>query len=272
MKKILLITTALSLLSFSAHSKEVLYAINSGSLTGSHSVMTAAWANDLSSDYDIKTIHAKGCAKLTTVLEKLKGKHAIYNHSSNWYTKKECDHLAPTEDTLLYSDLVNGVVFTNNSNNDSLLINGTSVAYTNDISLKWLTDIENHNNISLKKVRYEGSQELVVAVLNGEVDFSITVSPKHFYEKLDQLKAVYNLSAGEVEGIPSIHTIGAKSYTKVASIVYSGNDRDSVRENMVKSYNDGSSAMFNYHDVSKGTISYINKPLEANWELVSSNR
>ena len=42
--------------------KEKLHAINSGSLTGSHSVMTAAWANDLAEDYDVQIVQAKGCA------------------------------------------------------------------------------------------------------------------------------------------------------------------------------------------------------------------
>ena len=271
MKKLLLTTTILcSLVSVPALAKEKLYAVNSGSLTGSHSVMMAGWANDLSSDYDVQIIQAKGCVKTEAILEKLKGKHAIYNYSSKWNKKEECSVIAPTLDTLLYADLVNGVVFTKNSNNTPFATDGVTVAYTNDDSAKWLEEIEAAQGITFNKVRYEGSQELVVAVINGEADFSLTTSPKHFYEKLDQLKAVYNLTSGEVDGVPSLHTLGASSSTKIASIVYSGPDRDAVRADMIDSYVDGSS-INNYHDVSKGAISYINKSVEENWNLVSNN-
>ena len=271
MKKLFITTTILSsLLVTPVVAKEKLYAINSGSLTGSHSVMTAGWANDLASEYDIQIIQAKGCVKTQAVLEKLKGEHAIYNYSSKWNKKEECSAIAPTQSTILYGDLVNGVVFTKNENNVPFATDGVTVAYTDDISGEWLSQIETNQNITFNKVRYGGSQELVVAVINGEADFSITSSPKHFYEKLGDLKAVYNLSSQEVEGIPSLHELGASSFTKVGSTVYAGPDRDSFRASMKEVYVDGSSSK-NYHDVSLGTISYINKSIDENWELVQNN-
>ena len=73
-----------------------------------------------------------------------------------------------------------------------------------------------------------------------------------------------------MEGIPSLHELGASSFTKVGSTVYAGPDRDSFRASMKEVYVDGSSSK-NYHDVSLGTISYIGKSIDENWELVQNN-
>ena len=272
MKKLLITTTILSsILITPVMAKEKLYAINSGSLTGSHSVMTAAWANDLAEDYDVQIVQAKGCAKTEAILKKLEGQHAIYNYSSNWNSKETCKNVAPTSDSLVYADSVVGLVFTKGENNSSFLTDNISVAYTNDSTAVWLEEVELTNNVKFNKIRYDGSQELVLAVMNGESDFAITTSPKHFFEKSEELKAVYNLSSEEVNGVPSLHTIGASSTTKISSVVYSGPDINEVRSDMVDSYDEGSS-MNNYHSVSKGTVSYINRSIEDNWNLVSSNK
>ena len=154
--------------------KEKLYAINSGSLTGSHSVMTAAWANDLAEDYDVQIVQAKGCAKTEAILKKLEGQHAIYNYSSNWNSKETCKNVAPTSDSLVYADAVVGLVFTKGENNSSFLTDNISVAYTNDSTAVWLEEVESANNVKFNKIRYDGSQELVLAVMNGESDFAIT--------------------------------------------------------------------------------------------------
>lgn len=272
MKKILYITTLLSTLIITpVLAKEKLYAINSGSLTGSHSVMTAAWANDLAEDYDVQIVQAKGCAKTEAILEKLEGQHAIYNYSSNWNSKEACVGVAPTSNSLVYADAVVGIVFTKDKNETSFITEGVSVAYTNDSTAVWLDEVAATNNIEFNKIRYDGSQELVIAVMNGEVDFAITTSPKHFFEKSKELKAVYNLSSEEIDGVPSLHTIGASSTTKISSVVYSGPDINKVRNDMIESYDEGSS-MNNYHSVSKGTVSFINRSIEDNWGLVSKNK
>lgn len=272
MKKLLFTTTILStLLITPVLAKEKLYAVNSGSLTGSHSVMTAAWANDLAEDYDVQIVQAKGCAKTEAILKKLEGQHAIYNYSSNWNSKEACTNVAPTQDSLLYADAVVGLVFTKGENITSFITEGVSVAYTNDSTAVWLEEVELANNIKFNKIRYDGSQELIIAVMNGEANFAITTSPKHFYEKSDELKAVYNLSSEEIDGVPSFHTIGASSTTKISSVVYSGPNINKVRDDMIESYIKGSS-MNNYHSVSKGTVSFINRPIEDNWNLVSKNK
>lgn len=272
MKKLLLTTTILStLLITPVLAKEKLYAVNSGSLTGSHSVMTAAWANDLSEDYDVQIVQAKGCAKTEAILEKLEGQHVIYNYSSNWDSKEACTGVSPTPESLVYADAVVGLVFTKDENSTSFITDGVSIAYTNDSTAVWLDEVAVTNNIEFNKIRYDGSQELVIAVMNREADFAITTSPKHFFEKSDELKAVYNLSSEEIDGVPSLHTIGAFSTTKISSVVYSGPDINKVRDDMVDSYAEGSS-MNNYHSVSKGTVSFINRPIEDNWDLVSKNK
>ena len=131
--------------------KEKLYAINSGSLTGSHSVMTAAWANDLAEDYDVQIVQAKGCAKTEAILKKLEGQHAIYNYSSNWNSKETCKNVAPTSDSLVYADAVVGLVFTKGEHNSSFLTDNISVAYTNDSTAVWLEEVESVNNVKFNR-------------------------------------------------------------------------------------------------------------------------
>ena len=96
MKKLLITTTILSsILITPVMAKEKLYAINSGSLTGSHSVMTAAWANDLAEDYDVQIVQAKGCAAFSEMASfSMRERHSRYE---GMFTFKRSAEVAPIE-------------------------------------------------------------------------------------------------------------------------------------------------------------------------------
>lgn len=234
---------------------EKLYILNTGSTGGSYNAQTQAWAKDLGDDYEVELIQSKGCEKALALISKIDG-NILTMFSGNWVAREGCAPLMPTEANHLYTDYKIGLIFSRLDSTQPLLENGVTVAF-NGNRQSYIQQIADANDIDLFPIEYKNSKEIVLAVLNGEVDFGYTDSAKHVWKNLDQLLPHYNLSGEILDGVPSVSEIGGKTVAATVNFLYFGDDKKALREQMQKEMGKPESAIGLYHDGQKGLRSYL---------------
>ena len=234
---------------------EKLYILNTGSTGGSYNAQTQAWAKDLGDDYEVELIQSKGCEKALALMSKIDG-NILTMFSGNWVAREGCAPLMPTEANHLYTDYKIGLIFSRLDSTQQLLEDGVTVAY-NSGREHYIQHIADANGVKLNPIEYKNSKEIVLAVLNGEVDFGYTDSAKHVWKNLDQLLPHYNLSGEILDGVPSVSEIGGKSIAATVNFLYFGDNKKALREQMQEEMGKPESAIGLYHDGQKGLRSYL---------------
>jgi hypothetical protein len=254
MKLILTFATIATMVTTSAYA-EKLYILNTGSTGGSYNAQTQAWAKDLAEDYEVELIQAKGCQKAVALINKIDG-NILTMFSGNWVGREGCQPLYPTAENHIYTDQKVGLIFGRKNNNTPFLTDGIKVAFNNDRD-EFLQLIADVNGITIYPIEFENSNEITLAVLNGEVDFGYTDSAKDVWKNADKLVPLYNLSDTELEGIPSVTTIGGKAVAATVNFVYFGESKESLRMTMQDRSMEDNSAIRGYQEGQKGLISYL---------------
>jgi len=252
--KLLLTCVAIAFMSTTA-AAEKLYILNTGSTGGSYNAQTQAWAKDLGEDYEVELIQAKGCQKTAALINKIDG-NILTMFSGNWVGREGCEPLYPTVENHIYTDQKVGLIFGRKNNNTSFLTDGIKVAFNNDRD-EFLQLIADVNGITIYPIEFENSKEITLAVLNGEVDFGYTDSAKDVWKNADKLVPLYNLSDTELEGVPSITTIGGKAVAATVNFIYFGESKESLRMTMQDRSMEDNSAIRLYQEGQKGLISYL---------------
>lgn len=234
---------------------EKLYILNTGSTGGSYNAQTQAWAKDLGDNYDITLIQSKGCPKTVSLLSKIEG-NVLTMFSGNWVGREGCDGLYPTQTNHVYTDQKVGLIFGKAGSGKSTLTNGSTVAF-NDKKDKEIIALANDAGIDLIPIEYKNSNELVLAVINGEVDFGYTHSAKGVWDNIDKVTPILNLSSKEMDGIPSVTSIGGKAIVSTVNFVYFGDAKESLRKQMQEDRSSEGSAIGEYIDSQKGLQSYL---------------
>ena len=232
-----------------------LYILNTGSTGGSYNAQTQAWAKDLGDDYEIELIQSKGCEKALALMSRI-DENVLTMFSGNWVKREGCAPLMPTEENHIYTDYKIGLIFSRLDSTQPLLENGVTVAFNGDRK-NYIEQIATANDIELFPIEYKNSKEIVLAVLNGEVDFGYTDSAKHVWKNLDQLLPHYNLSGETLDGVPSVAEIGGKTIAATVNFLYFGHDKETLREQMQDEMSKPESAIGLYHDGQKGLRSYL---------------
>ena len=254
MNKITTLAIAASLISSAAFADK-LYILNTGSTGGSYNAQTQAWAKDLGDDYEIELIQSKGCEKALALMSKIEG-NVLTMFSGNWVKREGCAPLMPTETNHVYTDHKIGLIFSRTDSTQALLEDGVTVAY-NSGREHYIQHIAEANGVSLNPIEYKNSKEIVLAVLNGEVDFGYTDSAKHVWKNADQLTPNYNLSDEELDGVPSVSEIGGKTVAATVNFLYFGDAKDALRQQMQEEMGKADSAIGAYHDGQKGLRSFL---------------
>lgn len=231
-----------------------LYILNTGSTGGSYNAQTQAWAKDLGDNYDITLIQSKGCSKTVSLLSKIEG-NVLTMFSGNWVGREGCDGLYPTQTNHVYTDQKVGLIF-GKKGGASTLSDGATVAFNDGKDVEILA-LAKDAGIDLKPIEYKNSNELALAVMNGEVDFGYTHSAKGVWKNIDKLTPIYNLSARELDGIPSVTSIGGKAIVSTVNFVYFGDDKEALRNQMQADRKASGSAIGEYIDNQKGLKSFL---------------
>lgn len=233
---------------------EKLYILNTGSTGGSYNTQTQAWAKDLADNYDVTLIQSKGCPKTVSLLSKIED-NVLTMFSGNWVGREGCDELYPTPTNHIYTDQKIGLIFGRKGDNTNLF-DGATVAF-NDGKDKEILTLAKDVGIDLKPIEYKNSNELALAVMNGEVDFGYTHSAKGVWKNIDKLTPIYNLSSQELDGIPPITSIGGKAIVSTVNFVYFGDAKESLRKQMQEDRSSEGSAIGEYIDSQKGLWSTL---------------
>lgn len=231
-----------------------LYILNTGSTGGSYNAQTQAWAKDLADNYEIELIQAKGCPKATALISKIDG-NILTMFSGNWVNREGCETLFPTPTNHLYTDQKIGLIF-GKKGGASTLSDGATVAFNDGKDVEILA-LAKDSGIDLKPIEYKNSNELALAVMNGEVNFGYTHSAKGVWKNIDKLTPIYNLSARELDGIPSVTSIGGKAIVSTVNFVYFGDAKESLRNQMQADRKASGSAIGEYIDNQKGLKSFL---------------
>ena len=118
----------------------------------------------------------------------------------------------------MYTDYKIGLIFSRLDSTQPLLEDGVTVAY-NSGREHYIQHIADANGVKLNPIEYKNSKEIVLAVLNGEVDFGYTDSAKHVWKNADQLLPHYNLSGEILDGVPSVSEIGGQLAATLTSCI-----------------------------------------------------
>ena len=233
---------------------EKLYILNTGSTGGSYNAQTQAWAKDLADNYEIELIQSKGCQKATALMSKIDG-NVLTMFSGNWVNREGCETLLPTPTTHVYTDQKIGLVF-GKKGGVSELSDGATIAFNDGKDVEILA-LAKDAGIDLKPIEYKNSSEIALAVMNGEVDFGYTHSAKRVWKNIDKLAPIYNLSSQDLEGIPSITSIGGKAIVSTVNFVYFGDAKAALRTQMQEDRSSAGSAIGDYIDSQKGLRSTL---------------
>lgn len=268
--KLLFSTLIASIIATSAVAAEKLYILNTGSTGGSYNAQTQAWAKDLANDYDIELIQSKGCQKALALMSKIDG-NILTMFSGNWVNREGCEDLIPTVSSHLYTDQKIGLIFSRKDSTQFLLDDGVTIAYNSgrEHYIKYIAEM---NGVKLNPIEYKNSKEIVLAVLNGEVDFGYTDSAKDVWKNTDKLVANYNLSDSELNGIPSVTEIKGKVVASTVNFLYFGNSKSFLREKMQIEFQKPESAIKAYHDNQKGLKSFIMSNPATSWMAFASTQ
>lgn len=269
MNKITTLALAATFLSSTAFADK-LYILNTGSTGGSYNAQTQAWAKDLGDDYEIELIQSKGCEKALALMSKIDG-NILTMFSGNWVNREGCQNLIPTEANHLYTDQKIGLIFARRDSTQALLEDGVTVAY-NSGREHYIQHIAETNGVKLNPIEYKNSKEIVLAVLNGEVDFGYTDSAKHVWKNADTLAPHYNLSGEELDGVPSVSEIGGKTVAATVNFLYFGEDKAALREQMQTEMTTDGSAISAYHGGQKGLRSYLMSDPATSYQAFASTQ
>jgi len=229
--KTLVLSAMMASASVSAMAKEKLYVVNPGSTGGSFNAIMSAYAQDLKSEYDIEYVQGKGCANGYRIASNLinDGQKVFTMAMNSKYTPEyragigntaSCDRM-PTADNFIRADFHYGIIFTakDGMEPEELFEEGRTfkVGVTAEAVKRLLADFFAHHNIAHTFVSYNNSNDVVLGVYTGEVDFAYTNAPASFFKKAKDGKGLYTLDPNGLGDIASLSSVSDYPYARVGN-------------------------------------------------------
>jgi len=219
MKKLILAITMM-FLSVTAHARDKLYVVNTGSTGGSFNAIMSATTQDLKAYYDIEYVQAKGCAKGGSVVQKLvdNGQKAFFiwnglkvaSAYEGIINKNKACLLLPNVENFVRADLKYGMMFTKKGGIDASALFGDkqlTIGFNHTAIEALLKGFIKHHGLNHKTIRYENSKAIVMGALSGEVDMAVINSGSSFWKKAKKLKALYTFNPNGENGVAALASV-----------------------------------------------------------------
>jgi len=247
---------------------EKVYFLNNGPEGSSGHTFYTMMAESMKGDWDIEVLSFDGCSKVVASMGKIGDANIVTDANTKDLRKKEsCAPLAPTAVNHMFANQKVGVVFKRADSDATLDTPGVRVAYNKGRN-HIVTDIASTDNY----IEYKKSSQIIKAVISGEADIGIVNTSAKVY-KNDELLPMYNTSAVEVDGVPSLTTIGGGTLSSSQSFIFTGDDsvQESLRDDMAAAAADASSSFGEFYDNVKGQNITLNLSRMDSYTLLANS-
>lgn len=229
LKKIML-SVAITTMSMSAFAKDKLYVINPGSTGGSFNATMSAYAEDLKQHFDVEYVQGKKCANADRIIQNLsENRQPIF---TMWMTTRyvpearvgmgieACNRL-PAIDDFVRADFTYGILYTRAdgpSRQDILdKTKKLKIGLTTPAGEKLVQGFLDAEGLQHKFVMYNNSNDMILAVLAGEVDFVYDNKPIKFLKQGDKVKGLYTFNPNGLKDTPALATVTDYQYSAVGN-------------------------------------------------------
>ena len=207
MKKIFVL---LLLISSTVFAKERLYLVNAASKTGTYNAIMSAYAEDLSTYYNIEYIQGNGCIRAESMIKNIKEPTFVI-----WQGLDTVDYILgettacnvmPTKENFIRADIKYPVLSTakDTVTRERLFTQESLTVGVHKNSLeRWFVGFARYHGLNYKIIRYKNSDEIALAIVNKEIDIGLT-NTKSYSKHQGRIQGLFSFNpAGEL-GLPSI--------------------------------------------------------------------
>ena len=276
MFKTLFLSIAIATVSLSAFAKDKLYVLNPGSTGGSFNATMSAYAEDLKQHYDIEYVQGKKCANADRIINQLtENNQPLF---TMWMTTRyvpearvgmgieACNRL-PEDSNFVRADFTYGILYTraDGPSREEILHNykKLKIGLTTPAGEKLIQGFLDDKGLQHTFVKYDNSNDMILAVLAGEVDFVYDNKPIKFIKQGDKVKGLYTFDPNGLKDVPSLSTVTKYKYASVGNAnsfkAYnmSADQLDKFRDLIGKIHSDPNSNISKYYGTGEGVTNTL---------------